>query len=137
MILGHHEIKRLINERKMIIDPIDDETIREAGIDLRMYEDVIIPSNSPLNAWTLEWIKLPNDVIGFCNLRSTFARMGLVIPPTIIDPSFEGHLVIEIFNGNDKPFVIRKGTRFLHVILAEVKGAIPYEGVYKGQRPPR
>jgi dCTP deaminase len=39
---------------------------------------------------TMEYIKLPLDLMGFVNLRSSYARIGLTIPPTIIDANFEG-----------------------------------------------
>jgi len=78
--------------------------------------------------------KMPPDLIGFCNLRSTWARQGLFIPPTVVDPGFEGQLVIEIVNLSGTGIMLWERERFLHLILADCSGALPYTGQYQGQR---
>ena len=84
---------------------------------------------------TMEYIRLPPELAGFVELRSTFARLGFMIPPTIIDGGFEGQLTIEV---QAPPFPVKLGigTRFLHVILSKVSTPIerPYKGAYQGQR---
>jgi dCTP deaminase len=84
---------------------------------------------------TLEYIRLPPELVGFVELRSTLARLGLMIPPTIVDGGFEGELTIEV-QAPPFPIRLRQGTRFLHVILAKVSTPIekPYRGTYQGQR---
>ena len=78
-----------------------------------------------------ERIKMPNDLVGMCNIRSTFARLGIAIPPTIVDAGYEGNLTIMMIGGN-VPVKISKGTRFLHLVfnttLSEVQK--PYAGNY-------
>ena len=83
---------------------------------------------------TLEYLKLPNDIIGFCQLRSTFARMGLSIPPTIIDAGFEGQLTIEII-GSNFPIKLYAKQRLMHVIFHKLitPTTLPYKGKYQGQ----
>ena len=166
VFLGYLEIKRLIEEGRLVVEPLREDTVRENGLDLRlgceyaipktlnavidpvemddtdiqsMFEIrkgdvIIIPPRSFILAVTEEYIKLPEDVIGLCNLRSTLARLGLSIPPTIADAGFEGQLVLEIFNNNPNFIRLRPGIRFLHLVLAYVKDAKPYNGYYKGQR---
>lgn len=133
MILGHYEIKKLINDGNLVIKPLGEETIREGGLDLRTGNDISIKHNSFALTVTKEWIELPVNLIGFCNLRSTYARQGLLIPPTVVDPGFKGKLVIEIMNANDHDVKLSKDTSFLHLILAECKNAIPYKGRYQYQ----
>ncbi|MEM2302291.1 MAG: dCTP deaminase [Sulfolobales archaeon] len=84
---------------------------------------------------TLEYIRLPPELVGFVELRSTLARLGLMIPPTIIDGGFEGELTIEV-QAPPFPVKLRPGTRFLHLILSKVSTPIekPYRGEYQGQR---
>jgi dCTP deaminase len=60
--------------------------------------------------------------------------MGMVIPPTIVDPGFRGQLVIEIINMNDSAVELKEGERFLHLILAQCEGALPYSGKYQNQK---
>ena len=69
---------------------------------------------------TVEYIRMPDNVMGFLELRSTYARLGLMIPPTFVDAGFEGNLVIEIFNPTLSTFKIRRGTRIVTLVLARL-----------------
>jgi len=69
-----------------------------------------------------------------CNLRSTLARYGLIIPPTVVDAGFEGNLTIEVVNNSGNYIVLRPGIRFLHVILVKTEGEVKYLGKYLGQK---
>lgn len=84
---------------------------------------------------TREYLKMPNDLMAFCGLRSTFARLGFVSPLTIIDAGFEGTLTIAVFYGGTTPIKIPTGCRFLHVIFARLLTEVsaPYQGHYKSQ----
>ncbi len=86
-------------------------------------------------ATTLEWIELPHDLIGFVNLRSTFARLGIYMSPTIIDAGFKGHITIEVIGGN-LSVKVYPGQRFLHIVFARTSSPVyrPYNGKYQGQR---
>jgi dCTP deaminase len=92
-------------------------------------------------ATTLETVCLPDDLVGLVNVRSTFARLGLYIPPTVIDAGFCGQVTIEII-GSAYPVRLYPGQRFLHVVLVKTTSPVarPYRGKYQGQRgvtPPR
>jgi len=93
-----------------------------------------IPPNSFVLLTTLEKVKLPDNLVGFCNLRSTLARYGLSMSPTIIDVGFEGNITIEIINTSGNYIVLRPGMRFLHVILATAEGKYSYKGTYLKQK---
>ncbi len=93
---------------------------------------------SPLSHFlfsTQEKIRMPNNLVGFCGLRSTFARLGFVSPLTVIDAGFEGTLTIGLFYSGSVPIKVPVGSRFLHVIFAELKSEVevPYQGHYQGQ----
>ncbi|RLG86375.1 MAG: dCTP deaminase [Thermoprotei archaeon] len=96
---------------------------------------IYLEKNSRYLLHTIEYLKVPPELMGFVELRSTFARLGLSIPPTIIDGGFEGQLTIELIT-TSFPARIRVGTRFLHVVFAKVTTPIerPYRGRYLGQR---
>jgi len=163
MILGDRDLKYYIEKGRVTISPLSQDTIRENGVDLRVggevarfrgtdevYEDgkdiskfyeiergdefVIYPNEHVLLV-TEEYIKLPNDVIAFVNLRSSFARLGILAPPTIVDAGFEGQLTIEVL-GSAFPVKLRRGTRFLHLIFARTLTPVenPYHGKYQGQQ---
>ncbi len=83
---------------------------------------------------TMEQVKFPDDLVGLCNLRSTLARYGLSISPTIIDAGFAGNVTIEIINNSKNYIILRRGMRFLHVVLERMEGKATYAGIYLGQK---
>lgn len=85
---------------------------------------------------TIENVKMPNTLIGFCGLRSTFARLGFVSPLSIIDAGFEGTLTIGVFYGGNTAIRVPVGCRFLHVVFAKLMNSVdvPYQGQYKNQK---
>ncbi len=95
---------------------------------------VIMPGDRIL-ATTLEYVEVPIDLVGLVNLRSTFARLGLYIPPTVIDAGFKGQVTIEIV-GAKRPIRVYPGQRFLHVVFLRTSSPVhsPYSGKYQGQR---
>jgi len=147
----------------IIIDPLKGDTIRENGVDLRVggeiarfinTDKVFDPDNPDYSFFkiekgdefiinpyehvllvTEEYIKLPNDIMAFVNLRSSFARLGLLIPPTIVDAGFEGQLTIEVV-GSSFPVKLKRGTRFIHLIFARTLTPVeyPYKNKYQGQK---
>ena len=84
---------------------------------------------------TIEYIKMPDDLMGQCNLRSTWARLGISIAPTIIDASWEGRLTIAL-HATRFPVRIFKGDRFLHAIFNKLTSPVQqrYSGKYQGQK---
>jgi dCTP deaminase len=85
---------------------------------------------------TTEEVKMPTNLVGFCGLRSTFARLGFVCPLTIVDAGFEGSLTIGVFYGGKIPLKVPVGSRFLHVVFARLisNSDLPYDGHYKRQK---
>lgn len=96
---------------------------------------VLAPFQSYLMT-TQEYVKMPTDLMGFCGLRSTFARLGFVNPLTIIDAGFEGTLTIGVFYGGNDPIKVPVGSRFLHVVFARLMDRVdkPYKGHYTKQK---
>ncbi|MDT7861459.1 MAG: dCTP deaminase [Saccharolobus sp.] len=163
MILGDRDLKYYIEKGWIKIEPLSQDTIRENGVDLRIGNEIarfrktdkVYDCNSRLEDFfikeisdefiinphehvlltTEEYVKLPNDIMAFVNLRSSFARLGLFIPPTIVDAGFEGQLTIEVI-GSEFPIKLKRGMRFLHLIFARTLTPVenPYHGKYQGQK---
>ncbi len=163
IILGDRDLRYFLEKGYIDIKPMSDHTVRENGIDLRIGSEVarlsktkkvydigkkanngffkiekgdsfVIHPHEHVLMVTEECVRLPHDVMAFVNLRSSFARLGLFIPPTIVDAGFEGELTIEII-GSEFPIRILKGTRFLHLIFAKTLTPVdkPYSGRYQKQ----
>jgi len=79
--------------------------------------------------YALPNIVIPTGHIGLVCLRSTWARLGLMSPPTVADPGFEGFLTMEVFNANKNPIVIREGDLIWNITLLPA----PFEPLYTGR----
>ena len=83
---------------------------------------------------TRECVEMPNDLMAFVQIRSTFARLGFILPPTVIDAGFHGTITLEIGKLGEYA-IIPLGARFAHLIFAKLTSpAEPYRGKYQGQR---
>ncbi len=98
-------------------------------------DEIIVPPREHVLLHTLEYVRLPSDLAGLVNLRSTWARTGIYIPATVVDAGFEGQLTIEVV-GSAFPVKLYPGDRFLHLVLVKLQTPAnkPYRGDYKGQR---
>lgn len=63
----------------------------------------IIPPNSFALARTVEYFKIPKDVLVICLGKSTYARCGLIVNVTPLEPGWEGHVTLEISNTTPLP----------------------------------
>jgi|SRR5580698_10821979 dCTP deaminase len=146
MILSGRDIQWYIEQKKLVITPIKEEQFRQNGVDLILkqvsdptYEIIeegittkLVKSTFYLGV-TNEYFEFPDDLMAFVELRSTWARKGIMLPPTIVDAGFKGTLTLEIVSFITQPVPI--GERFAHLIFAKMTGpSIPYDGKYQGQR---
>jgi len=134
--LGNY-IARLvhINSKNEIFDSKREKNL-EKWYQIESFGDYfIIYPRERLLCHTLEYLRLPSDIMAFCQLRSTFARMGLSIPPTIVDAGFEGQLTIELIGGNF-PIKLYAKQRLVHVIFEKLitPTTSPYKGKYQKQK---
>lgn len=83
-----------------IIDPKNFSHITYDDIQSEILD---IPPHSFTLAMTEEYIKMPLSVMGFMQCKSTYARCGIVMPPTVIEPEWEGRITLEIANVTNLP----------------------------------
>lgn len=118
----------VIDTKEMNVrDALECSRVGDEGFVIGKYEHVL--------ATTMEWVELPADLVGLVNLRSSFARAGIYIPPTVIDAGFKGEITIELVGGPN-PVRVYPGQRFLHVVFLRTSSPVfrPYSGKYQGQR---
>lgn len=137
MILSDVSIHTYLREGELAVEPLHPDSVRENGVDLRWSGQIKDLGGGHMLGLTEEYIRLPNFMAGFCCLRSSFARRGILAAYTAVDAGFEGKLVIELFSG--LPGVIegiQPGERFLHLVLAVLTSPVrnPYRGRYQGQK---
>lgn len=69
----------------------------------------LIPAHTYALGTTLERIKMPNNICGLVQGKSTYARVGLMVNVTPIEPSWEGHITLEFFNAGERPLKVYAG----------------------------
>jgi dCTP deaminase len=95
------EFKIFSNINYALVDPknFDDH----AFVDVSSDDFIIIPPNSFALARTVEYFRIPRDIITICLGKSTFARCGLILNVTPFEPGWEGHATLEISNTTPLP----------------------------------
>lgn len=107
-----------------------------ASYDVRIGQEIILNSNGFCLASTLEHFKMPNNLVGIVHDKSTWARLGLTVQNTVIDPGFKGGLTLELTNHGNGQIHIVKGTPIAQIIfhLLDQETEIPYNGKYQNQK---
>ena len=160
MILSDTSIKRLIKEKKLIVQGLSPKAIQPSSIDLTLGkealilkywdtkgvldldtkvkhqkisgEEFVIPPSSFILATTKEFIELPDNLSGFVEGRSSVGRMGLFIQnASVVGPGFKGKLTLELYNANILPIRLKTGRRICQLILFQMDG--PAKKPYRGK----
>ncbi|MBX3699911.1 MAG: dCTP deaminase [Dokdonella sp.] len=95
-----NEFKVFTNINSTIVDP--------KSFDARSFVDVvadecIIPPNSFALARTVEYFRIPRKVLTVCLGKSTYARCGIIVNVTPLEPEWEGHVTLEFSNTTPLP----------------------------------
>ncbi|MFC1667531.1 dCTP deaminase [Candidatus Omnitrophota bacterium] len=99
---------RIADEFKIFKGSSNQHIIDPKRIDPALFEGFqgdtcIIPPNSFILARSLEYFKIPRNVLALCTGKSTYARIGVIVNVTPLEPSWEGYLTIEISNASPCP----------------------------------
>ena len=119
-----------------VLDPGNEEHLKIEYIKQKSDERLVLPSNQQVLLTTHEYIEMPDNLMGFVELRSSWARHGLSMPPTIIDAGFKGDITLEVINHSTHNIALKPGVRFAHIIFAATMNRVKntYAGKYLGQR---
>ena len=132
MILSGRDIQWYIQTGKLKIDPVKPEQFQQNGVDLILNDIRNIRGPFCLGC-TREVFEIPDDLMAFVEIRSTWARRGFFLPPTIVDAGFRGNLTLEILRFDDNS-IDPYQQRFAHLIFSKLTSPNnPYKGKYQGQ----
>ena len=94
------EFKVFTNIHSAVVDPkhFDDKSFVDIQSDV-----CIIPPNSFALARTVEYFIIPEDVLTICLGKSTYARCGIIVNVTPLEPEWEGHVTLEFSNTTNLP----------------------------------
>ena len=82
----------------------------------------------------VEFIEMPDDVVGVVHDKSTLARLGLAVQNTVIEPGWRGYLTLEITNHGPYCLQLYKGMPICQVLFYQIDGRVEgYNGKYQDQ----
>ena len=98
---------RVSDEFKIFTDVdsavVDPKNFKQNSFVSRKVNECIIPPNSFALASTVEYFKIPNDILVICLGKSTYARCGIIVNVTPLEPGWEGHVTLEFSNSTPLP----------------------------------
>ena len=128
---------RVSNEFKIFTDVdsviVDPKNFKRNSFVSRTCKECIIPPNSFALASTVEYFKIPKDVLVICLGKSTYARCGIIVNVTPLEPCWEGHVTLEFSNTTPLPakiyanegaaqFIFLKGNEDPEITYAQRNG---------------
>jgi len=131
-----NEFKIFTNVDNAIVDP---KSFSEKSFVDRNADVCIIPPNSFVLTRSVEYFRIPKDVLVICLGKSTYARCGLIVNVTPLEPGWEGHVTLEISNSTPLPAKVYANEGVAQFLF--FKGSSPCEvsyadraGKYMGQK---
>ena len=111
-----NEFKVFTNIHSAIVDPksFDEKSFVDISSDV-----CVIPPNSFALARTVEYFKIPRNVLTICLGKSTYARCGIIVNVTPLEPEWEGHVTLEFSNTTNLPAKIYAGEGVAQMLFFE------------------
>ncbi len=123
---------------------IHSATVDPKAFDARSFVDIqgdccVIPPNSFALASTIEYFRIPADVLTVCLGKSTYARCGIIVNVTPLEPEWEGNVTLEFSNTTTLPAKIyaNEGAAQMLFFQSDERCEVSYKdrkGKYQGQR---
>jgi len=108
--------------------------LSEAGYDLSIEQDIwLAPDNRFKLASTIEEFQMPHNLLGVVHDKSTWARRGLSVFNTVIEPSWRGFLTLELVYHGSEGIHITAGQGIAQVLFHEISDPACYDGKYQNQ----
>ncbi len=164
MILSDKTMLKMLEEKALVISPLEESQIQPASVDVRLGNTFGIVEDTPTGvitldsevryktietdtyillpgqfvlATTMEYFELPDNITAFVEGRSSLGRMGLFIQNAgWVDPGFRGEITLELFNANRCAIELKSGRRVGQLVFSRMDNPAlhPYQGKYQGQR---
>lgn len=121
------------------IEVVDPKVLPESAFEEIHASECIIPARSFVLARSLEYFKIPRNVLTVCMGKSTYARCGLIVNVTPFEPEWEGFATIEVSNTSPLPAKIyaNEGIAQLIFLKSDALCEVSYRdkrGRYQAQR---
>ncbi|HUN48231.1 MAG TPA: dCTP deaminase [Stellaceae bacterium] len=123
------QFKIFTNVDSAVVDP---KSFSDKSFVDREADVCIVPPNSFALASTMEYFRVPRDVLVICLGKSTYARCGIIVNVTPLEPEWEGHVTIEISNTTPLPARIYAGEGICQFLFFQ--GEQPCETSYADRK---
>jgi dCTP deaminase len=148
-VLTDKDIKELISSGIKIVDPLEEDFIQPASIDLRLgdtlykydmqnyllgeeiddnkikqekFETHLLKNGNTIHIGLYETVDIPENTIGLIMPRSSITRLGIYIAPIYINPGYGGQMPLTIFNNSGSDITLKPGIRVVQLILFYLSG---------------
>jgi dCTP deaminase len=130
------DFKVFTNVYNTVVDPKNFDS--KSFVDIKA-DVCIIPPNSFALASTIEYFRIPRDILTVCLGKSTYARCGIIVNVTPFEPEWEGHVTIEISNTTPLPAKIYANEGIAQVLFFQsdepcARSYKDKKGKYQAQR---
>ena len=130
------DFKVFTNINSAVVDP---KQFDESSFVSKRSDICIIPPNSFVLARTIEYFRIPRTVLTICLGKSTYARCGIIVNVTPLEPEWEGHVTLEFSNTTPLPAKIYANEGVAQMIFFEADDVcetsyLERGGKYQGQR---
>lgn len=110
------EFKIFTNINNSIVDPKNFRP--DSFVDIKT-DRCVVPPNSFALARSVEYFKIPRNVLTICLGKSTYARCGIIVNVTPFEPEWEGHVTLEISNTTPLPCIVYANEGLAQVLFLE------------------
>lgn len=131
--------------RRAILEPWSRRTRHEesgttfglsaCGYDIRVEQELTFEKGDFKLASSLEHFWMPTYLVGIVHDKSTWARRGLAVQNTVIEPGWRGHLTLEVSNNSHRRVHVPAGSGIAQILFHRIEGHViePYSGKYQDQ----
>ena len=106
--------KVFTNARCTVVDPKQFDPLSFIDVEA---DSCLIPPNSFVLAETIEYLEIPRDILVICVGKSTYARCGIIVNVTPLEPEWRGRITIEISNTTPLPAKVYAGEGIAQLIF--------------------
>lgn len=142
-VLSYQSIQTLCKGIDPLISPCEERGVirgrsyglSSCGYDIRIAENHILLGGSFELGSSFEKFCMPSFLVGIVHDKSSWARQGLAVQNTVLEPGWKGHLTIELSNHSSKLVIIDAGDPICQIIFHRLDAATykPYVGKYQDQ----
>lgn len=133
-LLSDREIKELVRSQKLKIEPFNESNLTPNGIDLCIHEIWVeggetttkpceVPPLTRFMVSTLEFISMPENLVGMLWIKTSLARKGIIGSFGLIDSGFQGRLTLAFYNSSREVVSLAPASKCVQLVFLKHSGS--------------